>query len=58
MNCFWPLFVRHEIPDSMTSGIYGYVPAIAVNSMLLCAGGTVDGVSPEDQTTLDSLLWR
>ncbi|KAL8277301.1 hypothetical protein RQP46_010254 [Phenoliferia psychrophenolica] len=26
--------------------------------MLLCAGGTVDGVTPDDQATLDSLLWR
>mgnify|MGYP001604464239 FL=1 len=56
VHCFWPLFMKEHILEPYTSAIYDSVDAMAVNAMLLAAGGTFD-CSPANQAILDELLW-
>lgn len=48
--------MKEHILEPYTSAIYDSVDAMAVNAMLLAAGGTFD-CSPANQAILDELLW-
>ncbi|KAL8286405.1 hypothetical protein RQP46_004422 [Phenoliferia psychrophenolica] len=51
--------MKQDIPTAAlsTSQIYEHLPALAVNAILVAAGGTFE-CSPENQAILDALLWE
>ena len=58
IHVLWPIFIKDQISDRLSSLVYRHLPALAVNAMLLVAANALEFISAEDDIAIGFLQER